>query len=141
MMVILRVHILAVVTSHVFPLPAWDSITLDEHCMRDRDWIPQESIHYIKGFCKTFPRKKTPLFIFLCILYVELGNAGGDTFPGQRQAHPDRVGAGLVPALRTPSLPSRSPHYHIVSPTSVDNRQQAVYTSDNYCITPEIFSA
>ncbi len=53
MLVVLRVHILA--ESPVVLSPYQRGMEyLDEHCMRDRDGIPKESIHYLGLFCKTF---------------------------------------------------------------------------------------
>jgi hypothetical protein len=70
MLVILRVHILADVTSHFTPTSV-GFYTLDEHCMRDRDWIPLESIHYCFAICKCFCDKLSLWYTFLCIFYMQ----------------------------------------------------------------------
>ncbi len=70
MLVFLRVHILADVTSlSVTPSSAGLNV-LDEHCMPDRDRIPHESIHHLLMICKSFVRQFMDLFAFLYIFYV-----------------------------------------------------------------------
>ena len=74
MLVILRVHILADVTSlSVTPSSAGLNV-LDEHCMPDQDRIPHASIHYLIVICNSFIRQIIDLFdfyaFFMCIVHT-----------------------------------------------------------------------
>src|SRR5450755_414870 len=53
MLVFLRFHILAESPVILFPYQRVID-PLDEHCSRDRDWIPHVSIHHLVHICKTF---------------------------------------------------------------------------------------
>lgn len=74
MLVFLRVHILADVTSlSVSPSSAGLNF-LDEHCMPDQDRIPHASIHYLIVICNSFIRQIIDLFdfytFFMCIIHM-----------------------------------------------------------------------
>ena len=71
-LVILQVHILQMSPVVLSPTSVGRD-SLDEHCMRDRDWIPVESIHYLFVICKYFYGNFLVMMgIFMCILYRAL---------------------------------------------------------------------
>lgn len=75
MLVILRVHILADVTSlSVTPSSAGLNV-LDEHCMPDQDRIPHASIHYLFVICNSFFHQLIDLFdfyaFFMCNIHTK----------------------------------------------------------------------
>ena len=57
MLVFLRVHILADVTSLSVTSSSAGLNVLDEHCMPDQDRIPHASIHHNFVICKSFAQK------------------------------------------------------------------------------------
>jgi hypothetical protein len=74
MLVLLRVHILADVTSlYVTPSSAGLNV-LDEHCMPDQDRIPHASIHYLILVCNSFIRQIIAVCefyaCFMCIIHT-----------------------------------------------------------------------
>ena len=67
MLVFLRVHILADVTSlSVTPSSAGLNV-LDEHCMPDQDRIPHASIHHNFVICNSFFHQLINLFDFYAL--------------------------------------------------------------------------
>jgi len=78
MLVLLRVHILADVTSlSVSPSSAGLNV-LDEHCMPDQDRIPHGSIHQLVMICNSFFAKLLSCALvcaifmrFLCVLFTQ----------------------------------------------------------------------
>ena len=74
MLVFLRVHILADVTSlSVTPSSAGLNV-LEEHCMPDQDRIPHASIHHNFVICNSFVRQIIDRFdfstFFMCIIHM-----------------------------------------------------------------------
>ncbi len=74
MLVFLRVHILADVTSLSVTSSSAGLNVLDEHCMPDQDRIPHASIHHNFMICNSFVRQIIDLFdlyiFFMCIIHM-----------------------------------------------------------------------
>ena len=74
MLVFLRVHILADVTSLSVTSSSAGLNVLDEHCMPDQDRIPHASIHHKFVICNSFVRRIIDRFdfyiIFMCIIHM-----------------------------------------------------------------------
>jgi hypothetical protein len=74
MLVFLRVHILADVTSLSVTSSSAGLNVLDEHCMPDQDRIPHASIHHNFVICNSFIRQIMHRFdfyiIFMCIIHT-----------------------------------------------------------------------
>jgi hypothetical protein len=75
MLVFLRVHILADVTSLSVTPSSVGLNVLDEHCMPDQDRIPHASIHHLIVICNSFIRQIIDLFdfytFFMCIIHTK----------------------------------------------------------------------